>query len=274
MSPILTYMLFPLDNMKSKDTVNLSILKKESDILDINNDEDDDSDEIDEEDKDDINDLADDTDLSEATNVQDDEEDDEDELDEYDDGDWDTLSSTTAKSKSTTSTSTSTTTTTTPVSAPDPYFTHFDPRNEHQSYKEAQVCIFEAWSVEFWFSAFHILEASNVWMEYVDGNILQKRLEETHREKVTKVMKDWSDLEERYQEMRQGDPRGAEDFKQRMTRRFQQTVQALEEEGDAEKHQLAAMHQQRVLAHINQRKKEAMTCYTQALNEVPPNVSV
>lgn len=225
-----------VDNMKSKDTVNLSILKKESDILDINTDEDDDSDEIDEEDKDDINDLADDTDLSEATNVQDDEEDDEDELDEYDDGDWDTLSSTTAKSKSTTSTSTSTTTTTTPVSAPDPYFTHFDPRNEHQSYKEAQ-----------------------------------KRLEETHREKVTKVMKDWSDLEERYQEMRQGDPRGAEDFKQRMTRRFQQTVQALEEEGDAEKHQLAAMHQQRVLAHINQRKKEAMTCYTQALNEVPPN---
>lgn len=105
-------------------------------------------------------------------------------------------------------------------------------------------------------------------------NNFQKRLEETHREKVTKVMKDWSDLEERYQDMRQGDPRGAEDFKQRMTRRFQQTVQALEEEGDAEKHQLAAMHQQRVLAHINQRKKEAMTCYTQALNEVPPNVSL
>lgn len=86
-------------------------------------------------------------------------------------------------------------------------------------------------------------------------------------------MKDWSDLEERYQDMRQTDPRGADEFKQRMTQRFQQTVQALEEEGDAEKHQLAAMHQQRVLAHINQRKKEAMTCYTQALNDVPPNVS-
>lgn len=33
------------------------------------------------------------------------------------------------------------------------------------------------------------------------------------------------------------------------------------------------MHQQRVLAHINQRKREAMTCYTQALTEQPPNVS-
>lgn len=101
----------------------------------------------------------------------------------------------------------------------------------------------------------------------------QERLEETHREKVTRVMKDWSDLEERYQDMRATDPRGADAFKQRMTQRFQQTVQALEEEGDAEKHQLAAMHQQRVLAHINQRKKEAMTCYTQAVNDQPPNVS-
>lgn len=49
-------------------------------------------------------------------------------------------------------------------------------------------------------------------------------------------------------------------------------MQALEEEGNAEKHQLAAMHQQRVLAHINQRKREAMTCYTQALTEMSPNV--
>jgi amyloid beta A4 protein len=27
----------------------------------------------------------------------------------------------------------------------------------------------------------------------------QQRLEESHREKVTRVMKDWSDLEEKYQ---------------------------------------------------------------------------
>lgn len=165
---------------------------------------------------------------------------------DYDDTDWDTTpQSTTSGVKSATPTSTSTTTTTTTTTekptteaTPDPYFTHFDPRNEHQSYKEAQ-----------------------------------ERLEETHREKVTRVMKDWSDLEERYQDMRSSDARGADEFKQRMTQRFQQTVQALEEEGDAEKHQLAAMHQQRVLAHINQRKKEAMSCYTQALNENPPNVS-
>lgn len=220
-----------VDNTKAKDAVNLSLLKKETDVLDDAID--DDSDELEDEDeKDDIADLADDTELADPTLSDDDDED----IDDYDETDWDAMNPSSSTSKSTTTSTTTTTTTSAPVSAPDPYFTHFDPRNEHQSYKEAQ-----------------------------------KRLEETHREKVTKVMKDWSDLEERYQDMRQTDPRGADDFKQRMTRRFQQTVQALEEEGDAEKHQLAAMHQQRVLAHINQRKKEAMTCYTQALNEIPPN---
>ena len=39
-------------------------------------------------------------------------------------------------------------------------------------------------------------------------------------------MKDWSDLEERYQDMRAEDPSSAEDFKKQMTERFQKTVQA------------------------------------------------
>lgn len=49
----------------------------------------------------------------------------------------------------------------------------------------------------------------------------QQRLEEMHREKVTRVMKDWSDLEEKYQDMRSADPKSAQSFKQRMTSRFQ-----------------------------------------------------
>lgn len=49
----------------------------------------------------------------------------------------------------------------------------------------------------------------------------QQRLEEQHREKVTRVMKDWSDLEEKYQDMRLADPKAAQSFKQRMTARFQ-----------------------------------------------------
>ncbi|CAG9820159.1 unnamed protein product [Phaedon cochleariae] len=223
------------ETSKPKKPVDLSISKTEDDPFDNIDDDDDEGD-----DKDDLADLNDDTELSDDENASEEEEE-EDDDDMYDeDIDWDTQSSTSsykvtvsanAKNGRTTTTAQPTTTTT-----PDPYFTHFDPRNEHDSYKEAQ-----------------------------------ERLEEIHREKVTRVMKDWSDLEERYQDMRRTDPKSADEFKQSMTQRFQQTVQALEEEGDAEKHQLAAMHQQRVLAHINQRKKEAMTCYTQALNSALPN---
>lgn len=125
-----------------------------------------------------------------------------------------------------------TTTTERPV---DYYFSHFDSKHEHESFKEAQ-----------------------------------RNLEEGHRERVTKVMKEWSELEEHYQHLKQKDPKGAEDFRKRMSARFQKTVESLEEEGAAEKHQLAAMHQQRVLTIINMRKKSAMDCYTGALEQTPP----
>jgi len=98
----------------------------------------------------------------------------------------------------------------------------------------------------------------------------ERRFEERHRAKVSKVMKDWSDLEEKYQEMRSEDPTSADTFKKEMTDRFQKTVQALEEESQAEKRQLLAMHQQRVISRINQRKKDAMNCYTTSLNKNPP----
>ncbi|KAJ8680442.1 hypothetical protein QAD02_016229 [Eretmocerus hayati] len=97
------------------------------------------------------------------------------------------------------------------------------------------------------------------------------RLEEIHKEEVTKVMKDWSDLEERYQDIRARDPVAADAFKRWMTVRFQQTVAALEASGAAEKHHLSAMHQQRVQETVKQRNEEAMSCYTAALDEIPPN---
>merc|ERR1719244_773541 len=137
---------------------------------------------------------------------------------------------------STTTTTTTTTTSSTMRPTADPYFTHYDPRDEHSAFMQAE-----------------------------------RRFEERHRAKVSKVMKDWSDLEERYQEMRADDPAQAEEFKRQMTERFQKTVQALEEESSAEKRQLLAMHQQRVISRINQRKKEAMQCYTNSLNKSPPN---
>lgn len=52
------------------------------------------------------------------------------------------------------------------------------------------------------------------------------------------------------------------------------SVQTLEDEENAAKHQLTAMHQQRVLERINRRKKEAMKCFTQALTKTNPDVSL
>ncbi|CAN7983012.1 unnamed protein product, partial [Ixodes hexagonus] len=156
---------------------------------------------------------------------------------EEDDDYYDDYSS--VEEEETTSTTPSTTTSTTPGTTTerpvDHYFSHFDSKHEHDSFKEAQ-----------------------------------RNLEEGHREKVTKVMKEWSELEEHYQTMKHKDPKGAEDFRKKMSARFQKTVEALEEEGAAEKRQLAAMHQQRVLTIINMRKKSAMDCYTAALYQVPP----
>lgn len=83
-------------------------------------------------------------------------------------------------------------------------------------------------------------------------------------------MKEWSELEEHYQEMRLKDPKSADEFKKRMTNRFQKTVEALEEEGSAEKRQIISMHQQRVMSIINMRKKSAMDCFTQSLEHTPP----
>ncbi|XP_075976542.1 amyloid-beta-like protein isoform X3 [Anticarsia gemmatalis] len=204
----------------------------------------DDDDALDDDDDDDTLNLSDDDDDDDADDDMDEDEDadlsrdDDAEDDDYTDGDdsaWPRPE--TSSPPSTTTTSTTTTTTTTASTATsDPYFSHFDPRTEHQSYKDAQ-----------------------------------QRLEETHREKITKVMKEWSELEDRYQQMMNTDPAAAQTFRQRMTAKFQANIQSLEEEGVAERRRLAALHQQRVLAHLAQRRRTALACYTRSLRDTPPN---
>ncbi|XP_076304324.1 amyloid-beta-like protein isoform X7 [Tachypleus tridentatus] len=80
------------------------------------------------------------------------------------------------------SSTTTTTTTTTTESPIDHYYRNFDTENEHRAFKEAQ-----------------------------------KKIQESHRRKVTEIMKKWNELEEHYQEMKLKDPRGAEEFKKKMT---------------------------------------------------------
>ncbi|CAG0893974.1 unnamed protein product [Darwinula stevensoni] len=119
---------------------------------------------------------------------------------------------------------------------PDPYLTHYDPENEHEAFRAAE-----------------------------------KRAEKRHRERITALMKDWSQLEEKYQDMKVKDPKRAELFRKEITERFQKTVAALEGEGAAEKHQLVAMHQSRVLVAINKRKKNAMEAYKKTLSAPRPD---
>ncbi|XP_053608889.1 amyloid-beta-like protein isoform X1 [Plodia interpunctella] len=211
--------------------------ERDDDLLDDDDalDDDDDDDTLNLSDDDDDDDTDDDMDEDEDADFS---RDDDAEDDDYTDGDdsaWPRPDSSPAPSTTTTSTTTSTTTTASTATS-DPYFSHFDPRTEHQSYKDAQ-----------------------------------QRLEETHREKITKVMKEWSELEDRYQQMMASEPAAAQTFRQRMTAKFQANVQSLEEEGVAERRRLAALHQQRVLAHLAQRRRTALACYTRSLRDTPPN---
>ncbi|XP_024222437.1 amyloid-beta-like protein isoform X4 [Bombus impatiens] len=171
------------ENMKAKKPIDLPIPK--------GMDEDLDEDEDDLEDDDGLDTEADDEDDSEAdpedvlSDQPDDDESDEEYLDDYN---YDTTTSRLSTTVSTTEkpkqevtamplpVSTSTQQSSQSQSTPDPYLTHFDPRSEHQSYKQAQM-----------------------------------RLEEVHKEKVTKEA-------------------------------------------------------------VKQRNEEAMSCYTAALNETPPNM--
>ncbi|XP_043207034.1 amyloid-beta-like protein [Amphibalanus amphitrite] len=120
----------------------------------------------------------------------------------------------------------------------DPYYTKFDPRIEHDAFKAAE-----------------------------------RRLETSYHKKITKIMKEWTELEERYQKIKYKNPLKADKFKLKMTERFNRMMNALKDQGYAEKHQLVNLHQQRIIAHINERKKDGMKCFVKSLNEKPQSTA-
>merc|ERR1711962_6038 len=116
----------------------------------------------------------------------------------------------------------------------DPYYTHYSPGNEHEEFTKAL-----------------------------------ERAEEKHRATMTKVMKEWTEVEEKYESLAKTDREHADKLKQEMSDQFEKRIKNLENENEAEKDQLIAMHQQRVVSRINQRKEDAMKCYTDSLNAIP-----
>ncbi|KAE9550371.1 hypothetical protein FO519_006412 [Halicephalobus sp. NKZ332] len=112
----------------------------------------------------------------------------------------------------------------------DPYFKDDDTKSEHERFKEAE-----------------------------------ERLEKKHRKKVTKVITEWSDLFERYNKMKETDPKGAEEYKREMTARFRKTVAALEEENKEQRKQIEELHDSRVQTALNEKKRQATHEYRSAL---------
>lgn len=156
----------------------------------------------------------------------------DDDEDEHDDDSTNTNES--PSSSTSTSTTTTTTTTTTTQRPIDHYLAHFDIAHERDEFRRAELSV-----------------------------------ENTYHEKIDSVIKNWHQVDSHYEEMKKRDPQAAEQFKISMTSNLQKTIQALEEEGAKQKHQLAAMHAERAMALINRRKKSAMDCLTQALDKVP-----
>lgn len=112
----------------------------------------------------------------------------------------------------------------------DPYFKEDNTANEHERFREAE-----------------------------------ERLEKKHRKKVTKVITGWSELFERYNKMKEKDPKGAEQYKREMTGKFRKTIASLETENREQRKQLEDLHNERVQTSLNEKKRQATHEYRAAL---------
>uniref|UniRef100_A0A914MZJ6 A4_EXTRA domain-containing protein n=1 Tax=Meloidogyne incognita TaxID=6306 RepID=A0A914MZJ6_MELIC len=112
----------------------------------------------------------------------------------------------------------------------DPYFKEDNTANEHERFIEAE-----------------------------------ERLEKKHRKKVTKVITGWSELFERYNKMKEKDPKGAEQYKREMTGKFRKTIASLETENREQRKQLEDLHNERVQTSLNEKKRQATHEYRAAL---------
>ena len=65
--------------------------------------------------------------------------------------------------------------------------------------------------------------------------------------------------------MKESDPKGAEEYKREMTARFRKTVASLEEENKEQRQQIEEVHDQRVQASLNEKKRQATHEYRAAL---------
>ncbi|XP_078265854.1 amyloid-beta precursor protein-like isoform X2 [Rhinoraja longicauda] len=91
----------------------------------------------------------------------------------------------------------------------------------------------------------------------------KERLEAKHRERMSKIMREWEEAEHQAKNLPKAD-------KKAVIQRFQEMVESLEQEAASERQQLVETHMARVEAMLNDRRRIALENYLAALQADPP----
>lgn len=99
--------------------------------------------------------------------------------------------------------------------------------------------------------------------EHTDFRKAKESLEAKHREQMSQVMREWEEAERQAKNLPRAD-------KKAVIQRFQEKVEALEQEAAEERQQLVETHMARVEALLNSRRRLALENYLSALQANPP----
>ncbi|XDV14419.1 hypothetical protein PO909_014677 [Leuciscus waleckii] len=91
----------------------------------------------------------------------------------------------------------------------------------------------------------------------------KESLEAKHRERMSQVMREWEEAERQAKSLPRND-------KKAVIQRFQEKVEALEQEAAGERQQLVETHMARVEALLNDRRRLALESYLSSLQSDPP----
>ncbi|KAG5851585.1 hypothetical protein ANANG_G00053220 [Anguilla anguilla] len=91
----------------------------------------------------------------------------------------------------------------------------------------------------------------------------KETLEAKHRERMSQVMREWEEAERKAKSLPRAD-------KKAVIQRFQEKVEALEQEAASERQQLVETHMERVEAQLNDRRRLALESYLTSLQADPP----
>uniref|UniRef100_A0A3Q2G331 Amyloid-beta A4 protein n=1 Tax=Cyprinodon variegatus TaxID=28743 RepID=A0A3Q2G331_CYPVA len=109
----------------------------------------------------------------------------------------------------------------------------------------------------------HYLETPADENEHAHFQKAKESLEAKHRDRMSQVMREWEEAEREAKNLPRAD-------KKAVIQRFQEKVEALEQEATSERQQLVETHMARVEALLNDRRRLALESYLTALQQDPP----